>query len=384
MIQVRDAQEYPDSLKFVLNLTTINEVPKVVGSASYLQHKYPGDVDVFEQVIVRGDRRMSLDYYAGQFQTIAQELVLTRREVIFNEFKAGLDDRFEYPGGENHSPDQRQMFVMGLVQQGILNVCEANDLNQFSHDWYDFAEQLRRMGALRWSLTEIIHGVKEYRRKHFMLREALAMNSIVKIDVISWIEGRFQSVEVFYDLRYQDPVTQQIEFFHDLGVYVQNLQKDLQKYGSKRFFNPLKLMKRLWSLSRIIDCEVLLEALNPLFSSNAAALNQVVADTEILGDLTRKENPPLNTMVLEALGFKKRVFNHLDLSRYQKFPELIDPFFQNWIKRYDHEKFSYKNFRERLGKIRTFLIPIITAEAGAFLREVEARGLSCPRVRPPG
>src|SRR4051812_34998803 len=90
-ITVRDPESYPDKLKFVLDLVTFNEIPKVVGSYAYTTHKYPSDVDVFERVTVELNAADAAEFYELQFRIMFEKLSINSTKIFVNDFKVGED-----------------------------------------------------------------------------------------------------------------------------------------------------------------------------------------------------------------------------------------------------------------------------------------------------
>ncbi len=381
-IQVRNPEDYPPFLKFVLSLVGINEVPLVVGSAAYLQFKFPGDVDVFEQVVIKGTRDQALDYYADQFSTIAQELIITQKGIFFADFKAGLDNRYDILVGPQTTQKEMLQIANQLYQQKLVTNLELSILREVGQrtqnggKWEDFKEFLRSLKVVRWSLAEIIQGWKYLPlSKKLTLRDALAMDTAVKLDVISRIESRFQSVETFYDLRYEDATG--TYSFYNLGSYFQNLSEDISKYGRAKHYNPLKVMKRLWALGRVIDCQKLITDLNPLFQSDPAALNQVIADIEVLEILIKQRQGQLDIIFLEVIRFKKRIHNHLELDQYSAFLPLVKEVYPLWTRWRRDQIYSRETLLTILGKISDYLKPIIQQKSAAFLAEFKRRSVIC-------
>lgn len=377
-LQVRDPQDYPDSLKFVLNILTINEVPKVVGSASYLQHKYPGDVDVFENVTVQAPVGPAIQYYVDQFKTIAQELTVVEKDIYFIEFKAGIDIRYKYNINASTTNVQLLAVVTDLEAKNLLTPDRKQQLIKTFDNNLLFADFLRQWSVIRWSLTEMINGNKELvANKTITLAEALAMPAVVKLDTVSWFENRLQSVEVFYFLQYR-PQPGKATSFYDMGNYVQNLLADVEHYKQPQFYNPLKIMKRLWSLSRVIDCKQVLQKLTPLFGSDIAALNQIVADVDIISELIKvQQMVPWDKIFLEILGFKKRVFNHLDFNLYQGFVQHIDNMHILWMDWKLTSNVKLETLNTQLQAIKNFLKPIIDSRSEQFLLEFQNSTLPC-------
>jgi len=105
-----------------------------------------------------------------------------------------------------------------------------------------------------------------------------------------------------------------------LGDRLDSLNHDIEKYGSKEHWNPLKLAKRLWNRALFVKDRRLTDRLYPLFSSGAAQLNQVAGESETLRfmfrDLTDEELVNVRQRLLNQIsGFKRRIndVNDIDL-----------------------------------------------------------------------
>lgn len=394
-IRIRNPQEFSEELKIALDIVTINESPRIVGSAAYSNFSYPSDIDIFERVTVRLPREAALDFYADQFKNIMQKLMIDP-ELYYMDFKAGQDVRFDLDPPATVL--ERRALVDNLYDQGLLTFEETTSFYQAADDLDDFRETLRQKRILRWTPEEVIQGHKELPAKTFILfRDALAHPSVIKLDVVSWILVRFQSIEVFYNLRYVDPTTGPVELY-PLGSYTESLLEDVRKYSSRMYYNPLKLAKRLWSLSRIVDCSSLIRALNPLLKSHAAALNQIDSDCELLidfihhlvdqpknGPLTKEDtkwsSKTIRRLFLELLGFHKRITNHLTGEAYQFVHQIIDQFFNFWIEWQVSGHLDHAAIIKRLEAIRRILKEEIYEQSHDFLKRLDDMGISCPISR---
>ncbi|HLX52883.1 MAG TPA: hypothetical protein VKR58_03025, partial [Aquella sp.] len=262
-ILLRDPDGFPTELKFLLDIITINEIPKVVGSYAYANHRYPSDVDVFDQVTLRLNKKQAAEEYTRLFKNIFQKLLILSNDVYINDFKTG------------------------------------------EHDGK----------PIRWTVTQILNGYQILGNLKVMkLETALSMEAVTKLDIIAYIGGKYQSIEVFYNLRYTEN-EEQLDFY-PLGSYAKSLLEDVEKYSSKEFYAPLKVAKRLWSLSRVTACEELFEAIDPLMRSEAAALNQVKSDLEILRDLLYDTEYTLQN--------SKPLASQVELNRIVKYNETIN------------------------------------------------------------
>lgn len=378
-LSLRDPQEYTESLKEVLKQITMNETAKVVGSAAYKVHKYPSDIDVFEQVTANMSRDVALDFYVDQFKNIAQRLQVNSHYFKFTDFKSGMDRRFDVKLPKVTSKEYLQHLTVELANKYSLPKNIAVDLFQATESLNEFKDRLKKYRDLHWTLEEMVEGSKKlFDCSVITLREALNMDTVTKLDVVVWSSGRFLSVEAFFHLRY---INQQGEImvFHSLGNYIQGLREDIEKYSSEYYYSPLKIAKRMWSLSKVLDCENLLEALNPLFSSNTAALNQISSDAEILQllletNLTKKQ---IVELFSESLMFYKRASNHLEESVYPYFQWLINqvaPLYHYWR---STGVLCREEVYKLLQKVRDVLKPVIVKESAEYLKMVLESDITC-------
>ena len=88
-LTIRNPENYPEYLKFVLDLITFNEVPNVIGSYRYNVQKYPGDIDLFERVVISLDVDQAAKFYEEQFKIIFQKLLVNSKKIFINDFKVG-------------------------------------------------------------------------------------------------------------------------------------------------------------------------------------------------------------------------------------------------------------------------------------------------------
>ena len=400
IIHLRDPESYPDALKVILNMCTFNEVPKIVGSYSRTEHRYPSDIDVFEENYVSLGFQDAANYYAGRFKNIIEQLIIANPKYIITEFKAGRDDRliniYQTPGNIMSNPTVKSKL------EGILGPSDYKYLYNLTTD-RDFRSEIRRLSLVKWTPEEVLLGVKELRGGKFItFNEAVAQHSILKLDVITWITGKYWSVEIFYSLGYTDPATQDKKKFFELGDYVISLMRDINYFGSREGYSPLKLAKRLWTLSQLIDCTDMLETINPLLISNAAALGQIEHDIELIYRLLRtnplrfnnfislNRNSPIRErdiqlhinklferIFLESLGFSKGLSNHLPIVLYTQLSVAFDSIFVLWTEFKSTGKFNAPKLISYLGEISKVIAPEIEKESSTFLTHIENLNMVC-------
>lgn len=381
----RNPDDFPEKLKFALDQITINEVPRVVGSSAYKVHQYPSDVDVFEQVTYNngGSKEVAQIFYADQFQNIAERLLIQRRWFHFADFKAGLDERFKLDLPDDLTQEKAQEMVTTLGNLHHLPEQLRAELFHLAStcNFEGLKEKFRELRTVRWTLEEMIKGSKTLVGGVCMtLADAIGMNSVVKLDTIVWFSGRFQPVEVFYNLQYQDHHGH-VKEFNPLNNYVEGLTEDIEKYSSKQNYNPLKVLKRMWSLSRTIQCGHLLEEISPILSSNAAALNQITSDIEtleILLDMTISPKQLCHVFV-ESLTFHKRATNHLSAGQLAEYHQLIDPIFDLYIDWAAGENVDCikSKLKQRLIMSRDYLKGVVVDLSANFLDRLNNMNISC-------
>ena len=397
-LNIRYPEEYPKSLKFTLDIMTINEIPKVVGSTAYLEHKYPSDVDIFEMVTVNMNRKDAIKFYASQLKVIAQKIKIDKT-IFFDDFKAGEDYRFVFDV-ENSTEQSRISFVDKLYNEKLLTLKEYNNLISKASSSEIYKLALRSFRVLRWNPDEIIRGYTEVRgNMELTLEKAINQNALVKLDVITWLIKRYVSIEIFFDLRYIEPNKNTVVELFVRSSYMEQLLRDIEIYTYEKY-NPLKVSKRMWALSRITNCGNVMKAINPLLKSNAAGLNQVVADIDTLVSLLNNKfkneytKSDYDRMIIQILGFQKRIANHAldddttdsniqriydlwgNIDRQKIYPILPDST-KNTIFTNVRNAKTRDNIINILNDIKSSLMPLINEYSDEYLRGLKEKNITC-------
>lgn len=390
VLHKRDPEHYPEELNVILQRLTINENPKVVGSTAYALHKYPSDVDVFEQVKTNLNRKNALKFYADHFSRVGKIIAIDSEDMIFADFKAGQDLRFSYKAFKkrNSSSFGWKYYLSKLLKDRLLTLEEESDLaNEIENVQSDqvletLEKLLRDKRVVRWTVSEMIEKKKTLLRgKSITLEDALSQPYIVKLDVFSWYSGRYQSVEVFYTLGYKKGTGRRNDgSFNPMGSYTQGLLEDIEKYSD---VSPLKVIKRMWSLARVTDCEDMLEALTPELGSDAAALNQVAGDLEMLWTLLDKglSAVHIKNLFIELIGFGKRTAPHISPNKYAEFAEIAEPWFGIWTQWRTTGELRREELIESMIKGYELLQDVISIQAGSFLKKVDELNITCNNPR---
>jgi len=440
-ITIRDPESYPEKLKYLLDLITFNEIPKVVGSYAYTTHKYPSDVDVFERVTVNLPADEAGLFYESQFKIIFGKLLMNSNKFFIIDFKAGEDKLLK------QFYNRTDLSVNNLqIQRDLKSLLSPQTFNNLYSQMNEniFREKLRKIMVLRWNPEQVLLGQKRTVSGEIIkLSDALSQAAVTKLDTIAWIKDRFQSVEVLYNLNYKKLETSQygdnfqrqsyqknitpksinnpndivvreistdipsidynkFESFYPLGDYSKLLLIDIQYFSRPEFYAPLKVAKRLWNLSRISNCRDLLIQLNPLMESDVAALNQIKSEIEVIQDIIDIKpavfnnlkilniefesvkindavtlNNITNKLFTQILNFSKRLSNHLDISIYQDIKPSFTVLFSEWMVYNGTGKFNSEVVKYRLNLISEILSKEIIRESDKYLEDISNLNMQC-------
>jgi hypothetical protein len=326
LLRLRNPEAISAHTKRILETVTIdssNTLP--VGSWLFRTHKYPGDIDIFEQVRECCDATTAKSAITQKIQKIAAK-VRDRQDVFLGDFKAGLDNRFKINIGEikdgsvfNYDQSEVRKQVIDLFNQGLLSKEKAIEIHQLAIDehkmnveaYEDLNNALRKFYVLRWSLDELLAGQKILPgNKTLLLEDAITHKSLVKIDV--WTpkyDGNFTEVTNFFLLIAVDKNGKEKTLNLELPNYAKSLIKDIKLYSSPGHLNSLKAAKRLFTYSKLTDDRATMDTLAPLFSADASKLNQIKDEFEVLHMLIEKypDQVPWNIVVRQIGSIIERI-----------------------------------------------------------------------------
>lgn len=289
VLQEKTEEDLPSETISVIRSVTDKMSTLPVGTFKYKVFKYPGDIDIFENLEGCCTFNQAKINAALAIQSIVSR-ISTDESVIFTDFKAGYDHRFKIYTGviDDSILDYNAVFIRrdirNLYQAGLLTSDEYRELMDLAKDTPIFDEvirlneKLREMWIVRWTVPEILSGTKVLRGNYrLFLDVALTQGSVVKIDTVAKVEARYVEVTNFFLISQRDRFGKVIILSEELGEYSQSLLEDVHKYYKT---NVLKAVKRLWMYlafkNRICDLGLFTE----LFESDIALHSQIVADIE--------------------------------------------------------------------------------------------------------
>lgn len=322
------SKEVLNEIKFI---TFDNKHPAVpFGSYIYRIQKYPGDIDLVEQIT--GDNKEDV---INQFEQSLKKIVkkiLKKRTHYYSEVKAGIDKRYDIDLGNIKNgtwipSSNLLLYSLELYNNKLLDQIEYNAIEEIltqnnipNGDDYDVINYIfRERMILRWNPQEILSGKKKLPgNKIITLNEALHSKSHVKIDEIALVDSKFVEITNFIALGYYKngmliPINVNLEEQHDKLI---QLPPEIEKlYFSNMYYSPFKMIKRMYSLARSSKNNTLLLKIIPFVSSNISLLYQIKSEIDTIILLLEKlKSIPEKSIFKQLDGMKNRLSNVLELT----------------------------------------------------------------------
>jgi len=319
--ETRDINGLTQETVDLINLITTEANIEPVGSFRYKAHRYPGDVDIMENLKACCTAETASKEIAKRIQKIAQD-IKNKRHVYLGDFKAGLDERYNIDIGQiinnelyDYDPTQIRKDLITLYNKKLLTEPDFRRLLSLvipeptPKEYDELREAIREFYIVRWNLDEILRGYKMLPHKYKLeLSQALRQDSVVKIDVWGKVDGKFTEVTNFFLIVAIDENGNQTILNKPIGDREANLEAEILKFQTNDYRNSLKLAKRLWSRALLNNDTDTLNKLYPLFNNDVANLNQIVSESEvIIGMLEKLARPPLTDIMEQLDSFKRQI-----------------------------------------------------------------------------
>lgn len=278
--------------------------------------------------------------------------------------------------------------VKRLAQEKLISFADMNRLIEIVRDinkrpslsqWEELSGLLRDNQVLRWNTQELSQGYKilpGFRK--LTLEDALGQKTLVKMDAWARVNGRWLEVTNFFMISVVDAAGKVIEqLTQELPDYVKSMSKDVRHYSSPEHRKTLKALKRLWALSLFKNDLALANRINPLFSGNGAALNQIVGDAEVLAMMLAKlDDPPLEQIMEQIDGFKPRIdqlnsISEMNPELFALINSIVEPFYANPIN-------SFTDFDDTITKLETLQEKVGAAVEQMISTDAKRAGLDNP------
>lgn len=157
------------------------------------------------------------------------------------------------------------------------------------------AQKGLRFHILRWTPTEILDGVKEYRGLTISLEDAIKSGGLIKLDFIASINEMFSEFSMIYNISIgKNRITPK----KTRAEIEQSLKDDMLYYEHR---SPFKALKRTFSLAKMNNNFKEIEKLVPILNSDLGRLYSIAGDLELIHSLLEFSDPPM-TQIKENLN----------------------------------------------------------------------------------
>jgi len=237
-LQIRTKDDYNNQVLDKIDFMSISHKQRIIGSASIRNILYSSDYDVNEEVF-------------DPKQTSSQSL-----EYIYEMFL----DKFKYA-----SKRENRTYIMDFK-------CGIDDNGE----------------PLRWDYEDMKKGYKKVNGRQYDFYDALMMKppSMVKIDVVTFLNGRYLELSQIYKIKIGKELNYKIEKTGDIINRLNEETVKLIKEG-----NYYKALKRIFSNRKIhqnqkIDNKI--ERIIDFLNSDVGIVGKSKSDLDVLIDLLEK------------------------------------------------------------------------------------------------
>lgn len=282
---------YSDEVVDVIAMMSISDSSQIVGSMALKSQQYSGDYDLIEIVDEKyKSKDTALNAYVKKFQNKIISLLDTK-DIYIGDIKAGLvEDWIVIP--ENARLKNGRIIDFDKMDS-LKKLDTLKKDNVITSDEYNYTKKMLskkltidtflqmkkeiRFHIVRWTPEEVVKGVVVLRNKKTMtLKEAFTSNSIIKLDVVAYINGRFTDFSNIYILNYSGKPINNV----DISDEDSSIKQDLMYFLSSDSY--YKAFKRLFSLVRKEQNPILIQKLTAMFNSDLGRLYLLKTDIETL------------------------------------------------------------------------------------------------------
>lgn len=285
---------YSDEVVDVIAMMSISNSSQIVGSMALKSQQYSGDYDLIEIVNEKyKSKDTALNAYVKTFQSKIIKMLDTK-DIYIGDIKAGLVEDWIV------IPEKAQIKNGRIINFNKMESLKKLDTlkkdNVITGDEYNYTKKMLskkltidtflqmkkeiRFHIVRWTPEEVLKGVVVLRNKKKMtLKEAFSSNSVIKLDIVAYINGRFSDFSNIYILKYNGIPINNVDLNEQSSI-----KQDLMYFLSSD--NYYKAFKRLFSLVRKEgdkgEAVTLLQKLTTMFNSDLGRLYLLKTDIETL------------------------------------------------------------------------------------------------------
>lgn len=397
---------------------------RLYGSSSYKSQPFPSDYDFFEIFPFMGT---DIDGAKKLIQAIKVIIEKSRkRGWVMTELKAGFNPYFDiyfgqFRDGKLVEPINKNVIMnhlQKLVKNKLLKAEDYNFINKHLSNkmtvaTYDkIKDLLRDYFVLRWGFDDINRGYLTLGNGEKIYLEDAILNTVPErfkeVIIINKIDFEIITGELFkeatnmfllikaLDNTSYNKLTKLLEAdgtiiplpkdiniynvtnpFYDKQIFTHNIEVDKLKahiqqlYYEKKFYNPMKMVKRMWSIARFNKDIPIIKKLTPLLRSDVSRIYQVKGslDAYILyvqfSKIDKKHYKNENNYYDKFIVIKNFIMRELGLVvqfNFNKQHKQILDLMNNVTK---------KNLEDTLNRIRDIIVNIINKYTEIYLKKVK-------------
>jgi hypothetical protein len=344
----------------LIQLVTLRKDTEPTGSFKWKVHRYPSDIDIFEPVKECCDPRSASKAIAKKFQSMAKKIKSTKG-VFLGDFKAGLDKRYYVDMAKFGDFDSKkvQAQINKLREQNLISNEEFKKMSNLVksagkklEDWEELNDMIRKYYIVRWNLNELERGFKTLPKNvKLSLEDAIQHKTIVKIDLWADDGSGYNEITNFFLIVARNKDGKETILNQELGNYVENIEKDIRTYSSPEHLNSLKFAKRLWNKAAWNKNIKMMKRLYPLFGSDAARLNTIAGESEVIRFMVEKLSSselPAKELSKQVNKFKRRINDTADfkIEKEAQIYKLIDRTANALLKKPVNKKQIIENLKQ--------------------------------------
>ena len=300
----------------IINMITLDKryPPKIVGSFKYIVHEYPADIDLYENYHSCCNLEEACNDIVEKFKIIAKQIRMNK-DIYLGDFKAGYDKRFEIDIGtivnsrlKGYNPYNIRNAILYLFEKRLITKEERDEWlikvidTPSIKEYIDLEDIIKSKYIIRWTLQDIINGVKELPAKiQISLKDAISQNSVVKIDLWVRLNQRYVEITNWYMLTFKDADGTTVNLSVKPETYKSSLMSDIYYYNNNSLNKAMKLAKRIWLYAVLKNNKELMTALYPLFGSGASKMYQIVGEIDTIKSILKKIKTPNKEYIIQNM-----------------------------------------------------------------------------------
>ena len=295
-----------DDIQHIISLISYkNDKPQILGSSALASQFFSSDYDLFERVYESNDINKAKKDIYNVFRNMMR-LLKRDRNILFMDFKCGYDDLLFLKDEAFKYPAVVRRFYKERFKSRLITKEQMKRIDELVNDGdRDFLyEYCSKLWKIRWTPDTIEKGytiLSNNRQKTF--EDCLDDKTVVKIDVVSFINGNFIEFSNIFELH----AGKRVINVADSNI-VKSIKRDIRFYYKKGKW--YKVLKRVFSIAKLEKDLKLIKKLTILFNSNTGLVNRVRANMATIYDILDKGYKPVEE-IKQSLQYNKNLLGYV-------------------------------------------------------------------------